>query len=295
VVINDINPVAFELIKENVKRNSVKAEVHNRNANSLLNEVKGDLVDVDPFGSPVPFIMSSLSALRNKGLLALTATDTSALTGSSPSSCRRKYGAINQRLSFHREVGLRILISKVVSEAASVDLAAYPTLTYYTDYYYRAYFRVVKGAKRADELLKRLGYYVECNKCGYSEGRSYVDQITCPRCGNSIMRIAGPLWMGELWDQEVLEGLTSELNEFSYLPSSRRVHKLLTTLKQETPYQNFHYWKIDWLCSIRKWSIPKKEKVIQCVGRASATHLDSNGIRSDAEFEDILKCLTHTS
>ena len=43
-------------------------------------------IDIDPFGSPVPFIDSAIQSLARTGVLEVTATDTAALTGSSLSS-----------------------------------------------------------------------------------------------------------------------------------------------------------------------------------------------------------------
>ena len=50
-------------------------------------------IDIDPFGSPVPFIDSAIQSLARTGVLEVTATDTAALTGASLSSQKRRYGA----------------------------------------------------------------------------------------------------------------------------------------------------------------------------------------------------------
>ena len=43
---------------------------------------KFDIVDLDPYGSMVPFLYSALKALRKGGLLCVTCTDTRVLCGS---------------------------------------------------------------------------------------------------------------------------------------------------------------------------------------------------------------------
>lgn len=82
VVINDISPEASRLTEHNAKLgNSVKKiEVANEDANLLLSRYAAprkrfDYIDIDPFGSPAPYLDSALRAIRDGGLLALTATD----------------------------------------------------------------------------------------------------------------------------------------------------------------------------------------------------------------------------
>ncbi|MFQ5891611.1 MAG: tRNA (guanine(10)-N(2))-dimethyltransferase, partial [Candidatus Methanofastidiosia archaeon] len=58
VHLNDLNPKSYKLIKENLKLNNIEAEVSNIDANILLREIKFDVVDIDPFGSPVYYLDS---------------------------------------------------------------------------------------------------------------------------------------------------------------------------------------------------------------------------------------------
>jgi len=82
VLINDINTQAVKLAKHNVELNNVqdRVRVSHKDANCLLSchgkpRQRFDVVDLDPFGTPVPYIDSAIRALHNKGLFALTATD----------------------------------------------------------------------------------------------------------------------------------------------------------------------------------------------------------------------------
>jgi len=72
VVVNDINPQAAKLAKLNVERNKLTEQVSvtNEDANLLLSRYAAprkrfSFVDVDPFGSPVPYMDSAVRALRN--------------------------------------------------------------------------------------------------------------------------------------------------------------------------------------------------------------------------------------
>lgn len=84
-VVNDRSKEAFELIKRNIEINELSnlVEVKSTDANIALRENLGrfNFVDLDPFGSPAPFVDAACGALSRKGMLALTATDTAPLSG----------------------------------------------------------------------------------------------------------------------------------------------------------------------------------------------------------------------
>ena len=126
---NDYSEKAIELINKNIKlnklntgKNKVKQKnktkdkiiIHNKDANLFLRQSKGfDYIDIDPFGTPNPYLDSAMIKLSRKGILAITATDTSALCGTFPKACRRKYWAEPLRNELKHEIGLRILTRKI--------------------------------------------------------------------------------------------------------------------------------------------------------------------------------------
>ncbi len=109
VVMGDLSREAHALIMRNLERNggvSDRAEAVRGDANELLSRVKCDVVDLDPFGSPpAPFISSAVRALRDGGLLCLTATDLGVLEGRHYNKAVRRYGVFPLRVPFSREVG----------------------------------------------------------------------------------------------------------------------------------------------------------------------------------------------
>ena len=119
--INDHNPEAIKQINENMKinfpekslTNEVSVRIFMKDANIFLLESHGfDYIDLDPFGPPVAFLDSTCKRIARDGILAATATDTSALCGSFPDACKRKYAATPLRCPIMHELGLRILIKK---------------------------------------------------------------------------------------------------------------------------------------------------------------------------------------
>ena len=79
-----------------------EAEFPSKNGefNSLLGDLRASVisqgwhwVDIDPFGSPIPFLDTAMQSLARRGVLEVSATDTAALTGSSKNPLMRRYGA----------------------------------------------------------------------------------------------------------------------------------------------------------------------------------------------------------
>jgi tRNA (guanine26-N2/guanine27-N2)-dimethyltransferase len=203
VTLNDADPLAAALCTRNAARNGITgARVTSRRLEPLLAEERFDLVDIDPFGSPARFLAGGVRAVRRGGVLALTATDTPALCGSTPRPCARRYGARPWRGEAMHEVGLRILIGAVVREAARTDLVAEPVLSMAEDHYVRVFLRVGKGAQRADAVLKLVGYAWRGEDGGVATG-PHAPGGPCPWPGPW----AGPLWLGPLHDRAVVAAL----------------------------------------------------------------------------------------
>ncbi|WP_252896532.1 hypothetical protein [Metallosphaera hakonensis] len=73
IIFNDKNPISIEIISKNVKNNGlVNSKVVKSDANSLMHQVKVEYTDLDPFGSPAPFLFAGISSLRRRGYLGVT-------------------------------------------------------------------------------------------------------------------------------------------------------------------------------------------------------------------------------
>ena len=281
VIANDKNSNAVELIKKNAELNGVQIAVYNRDANSLLYEIKAEYVDLDPFGTPVPFLGSAIWASTR--YLGVTATDLTALECASKSSARRKYDVMCEKLSFSKEVGIRVLLGKIAREAASLEKGVTPLLSFYYDYYYRVFLRVERGSGRAKRALSNLGYYYECPKCGFRFiDRECRGDAKCPKCG-SKMKSAGPLWIGKLGEEDVIGRVLQNVQ-------TREEQKLLTQILSEIRY-NEPYYNTDFLASLYKTNPPKIAHMVKCLGEATRTHFDDKGFKTNRGFEDVISCL----
>lgn len=294
IIFNDRNKNSVELIQKNIELNKIpNTAVFNKDANSLLYEIKSDFIDIDPFGSPAPFILSSINAVKRGGFIAYTATDLAPLEGRARRSCMRKYFTSNYKLSLSKEIGLRVLISKVIQESAIIEKTVYPLISYYSDYYYRVFFKVINGAKRADASLENLGYIYECQDCGYHEVSSTQCINKCSYCGSKNIKIVGPLWLGNLIDKDFSKNLYQNIEKFSYLKYYNKIRSIIDLLINESNY--IGYYNLDFLASKHKINVPAVTKMIECLGDASRTHFDSKSIKTNKKFEDILLCIKKLS
>ncbi|NPV61445.1 MAG: tRNA (guanine(10)-N(2))-dimethyltransferase [Methanotrichaceae archaeon] len=282
VVLNDISPRACELIARNAARNELEGlEVCNCDANVLMHSRHFEAVDLDPFGSPSPFLSAAASSARS--YLFITATDTAPLCGAHLSSGIRKYMARPLNTDYHREMGARVLLGLAARELARVDKAMQPLLTHATQHYLRTYLRVCKGAALADRCLQEMGYLEHCFRCGSfhllaeprPEGR-------CRAC-NEATTLAGPLWLGKIQEQEVIGPALEQLQ------GNRPAEKLLDSCAREIDapmYYDHHS-----ICERLNLTPGKIEVLLDDLRsrgwRASRTHFCGVGIKTDAPLREV--------
>ncbi len=209
VTMVEFNATSLEIAKRNARRNRVASRCHfvHEESNEYLHSRFGRLerfehVDVDPFGSPAPYVHGALAAAADGGIVSLTATDTAALCGTFPAVAFRRYGASVVKSEFVHEVAIRVLLGFCARMGGTLDTAIEPVAAHNTLHYLRVYFRVMRGAARSDRCLEEVGYVASCPAC-HENSTSPRGDSSCPRCGGRVMPI-GPLWIGKLVDAKVV-------------------------------------------------------------------------------------------
>lgn len=302
VILNDINPEAVKLIKENVLLNNLgdRAGIYGEDANALLYKLKAsgvrlDFIDIDPYGTPTPFIRSALWSVRRGGFLGITATDIAPLSGSRWLAGSRKYDVRIFKTDFGYEVGLRILLGYIARRAAEMERSIKPLISVLYDQYYRVTIVVDKGVRKSQEMLSRdLGYIYYCSNCLFRRYSTDIEleMLKCPKCG-SRLELIGPLWIGSLVDREFLKCLNTLAMDYMYLGSRDKLVKMLKIIENEVnvPY----YYELVALSSKLRINVPKVDKVIECLTHegyeASRTHLSSTGVKTSADYDVIVSCL----
>jgi tRNA (guanine26-N2/guanine27-N2)-dimethyltransferase len=303
VVMGDINEKAFQLARYNAAMCglSEKIKVENEEANFLLNSYSAphtrfDVIDIDPFGSPVHFLDSSIRALRDGGLLTLTATDMAPLCGVHPKACIRKYGGKPLRTEYCHELAVRLLAGCLATTAARYEIGIRVAFSHRAEHYVRLYATVKYGAKAADEALANMGYILHCFKCFHREsvkglfGSKHPE--SCVECG-SRLTVGGPLWVGELSNVEFLKLMEeqSARNMFRY---KERMRKILSLMGTEVNGQ-ISYYVVDKLCDSLNLPVPSVKKVVDTLRengfQASLTHFNPRGIRSNVSASRITRMI----
>ena len=306
VVVNDISSKATTLVEFNVKLNNLadKVSVANEDANLLLSRhaaprKRFDYVDVDPFGSPVPYMDSALRALRNGGLLALTATDMAPLCGVHPKACIRKYGGKPLRTEYCHELAVRLLAGCLASMAAKHGIGVSPLFSYSDYNYVRTYAMTSYGAKQADKSIQEMGFILHCFSCFHREslkGLTSLLRRDCPECGSKL-QVAGPLWLDSLWDDKFCSKLSDEV-EARNLPNKAKIRNLLMLITKEIEAP-ITYYAIDKLCDEFNLPVPSLSRVFTELEKggfqAVPTHFNRKAVRTDASATALRKTVTMLS
>ena len=293
VMISDISERAVKLAKRNVHLNGLneRVTVQHKDANCFLSchgapRKRFDIIDVDPFGSPVPYLDSAVRALRNKGVLAATATDLAPLCGVHAKACVRKYGGKPLRTEYCHELAVRLLAGCVATVAAKHDIGVRVLFSHSTDHYIRVYAQIAYGAKKADASIKNLGYLLHCFNCFHREtARNPFDlRVTkCPEC-DSQLDWAGPLWLGKIFDSQFCK-LMSQENRRTAFRNSGKITKLLALAKDEAEAP-VTYYVLDRISGKLALPVPSVSVVLQNLRNmgfhAFPTHFNSRGVRTEA-------------
>jgi tRNA (guanine26-N2/guanine27-N2)-dimethyltransferase len=306
VTIGDFNENAYRLAAHNVQINGLSkiADVEKKEANDLLSShgaprKRFDVVDIDPFGSPVPFLDSSLRALKNRGLIALTATDMASLSGVHPKACIRKYGGKPLRTEYCHELAVRLLAGCLATVAGKHDLGVDIVFSHRGEHYIRVYAAIHYGAKNADDNQTKMGFILHCFKCFHREvvhGPLWIERKqACSECGSNLS-VAGPLWIGNISSQEVCKTMEQELIT-RRLRFAVKIKKMLNLISDESNGPPT-YFVIDDMCDTLNLQVPSSRKVIEALKiegfDVTPTHFSTRGMRTDAPasvFANVLRRL----
>ncbi|HVN65930.1 MAG TPA: tRNA (guanine(10)-N(2))-dimethyltransferase [Methanomicrobiales archaeon] len=291
VTINDRDPLAVELIRRNADRAGVTAEVTQSDVNVLLSSRRFDCVDLDPFGTPAPFVDSAARSTRR--CLFVTATDTAPLCGAHGPAGARRYFAHPVNNEYHGETGLRTLLGFVVREVVKYDRGIEPLLCFTREHAIRLHLRVRPGARAADRTLDRIGYILQCDRCFHREERAGLVAPCgeCP-CGGRFLPI-GPLWLGAINDPRTLAAMLDRLPSVP-LAGGEHLYRLLSLLQEELPTSS-HY-DYHRMAKALRCSPPPMELVLGRLRDAgfhvSRAHYTGTAIKTDAPVGVVERAIT---
>ncbi len=281
---NDINPGACRQMVENFILNAIPPErvkISTQDANLLFVQRQRrsfDYIDIDPFGSPVPFLYNAFHALRMVGgMLGVTATDTALLHAAHAKACLLKYAAKPLHAPFLKEMGARILVQYIHTIAASLGFAIEPKIVVSQAHFVKAFVKVKRSKTMASKNLAEIGWVHFCPKCWYTTvtlGKfNLAFPLRCAQCGGDY-ETAGPAWLGQLFDLTYLETMATACQGEETFPEKAPTLRLLELMRQDHdgPLFGIH---IHQLCDKLNVSGPSFEFI-----RAELTKLGYESYRS---------------
>ncbi len=296
ICINDANPQAYNLINRNLELNKkhivktnaqpAKINVFNEDANLLMMKSKGfDYIDIDPFGTPNPFLDIAVRRVSRGGILAVTATDTSALAGTFPKACLRKYFAKPLHNHLKHESGLRILIRKIQMIGAQYGKAFSPLLAYAKQHYMRVFLKCEKGLQKSNLILETHKFLLYCPNCTFFVV-SKNNSANCIYCGTD-MEYAGPLYIGKIYHKPLIRKM---------LTNSFKGRDFLEIISNEVDIPGFY--DLHTIAKKHKLPLISMDKLVKMLKekdiKASRTHFLPTAIKADCSIKDIVNIMKHT-
>lgn len=275
IVSNDLSPPAINAIKVNISYNEVGQVVQPNLGDarvymySLLGKEKAardgvnvgrfDVVDLDPYGTAVPFLDAAVQAVHDGGLLCVTCTDAAVFASAGyPEKTFSLYGGLPARGAHNHEVGLRLIINAIATSAAKYSLSVEPLLSLSIDYYVRVFVRVYRSPAEVKFLSSNTMLVYNCDSgCGAWTTQSLVNIKTkvgkkeqniqqhviaqapvasthCEHCGTKT-HMAGPMWAGPLHNPHFIHRILNMLPgaDRGVYKTVDRIEGMLTTALEE--------------------------------------------------------------
>ena len=284
-------------------------------------------VDIDPYGSPLPFLDTAIQSLARRGVAEISATDSAALTGSSKNALLRRYGARVRTDGLAHDSGLRVLLATVARTAARHERAIEPLLSIWESHHLRVSVSVRRSVERANDIEESIGWRVASPTA--EEVSSSIQAGMHPDTGldslpmhcllplshpvnRSDKRISGPMWIGPLGQSGAMASMTEERALELCGPSSigddpagwsdkdfererRRVTRSIRHISEEAVTIDApHLILVDDLASwLGSGSPPSPSGMVEALcetgHRAAVAHYGKPAFRTDAPWDEIAR------
>jgi tRNA (guanine26-N2/guanine27-N2)-dimethyltransferase len=241
-----------------------------------------DLVDVDCFGTAVPYLSTMLWATKIGGLIYLTSTDGKTLTGHLPENSIQAYGAIARSHPAAHEQALRLLIGSTQQQAAAKGLGIEPIFSLFTGQTYRLMMRLVAKPHLTD---KNYGFLAYCHSCGNYRTVTWrkLGKISCA-CNHPALTVSGAMWLGKLHHRQQLERFKILAQQLEW----QEVTELLSLMAAEIDFPPYFYTLRE-IGSRGKLDLPKRSHLIQALQdqgyQATATHINPQAIKTNVDLD----------
>jgi tRNA (guanine26-N2/guanine27-N2)-dimethyltransferase len=293
VTLLDINKAAHRSTVSNLKRNRIKAHAFNKGIDEYAATCRDryDVIDLDPFGTPVPYLNDVMRLATGDSLLMVTATDTAVLCGAQTSACIKLYGAKPLHNELCKEAGLRILAGFISRLAAQFNRGITIALSISDMHYMRLFVRMQHGAEMALSSIKENGFVSFCPACrdfSTLRGVAPVMSSKCNRCGGQV-EIGGPMWLGNLYDDKIRVAMRENIAEV-HLHSAVQLAQICA--EPDIPF----FYSLPMLSRRMKRGSVSPNRVMETLRdsgfTASKTQFDKDGLKTNASLEDVLYAMS---
>jgi tRNA (guanine26-N2/guanine27-N2)-dimethyltransferase len=298
VYLNELNSFSLQLAKKSALANQVidkcffsSQEVSGfLSAREIIGGERFDVVDLDPFGTPSPFVDCLVRSVTDGGLFSVSATDSAVLCGVYPRVALRKYLGVPLRTDYCHEIGTRLIYGLLSMTAMRFETGIMPLFCHHDKHYFRAYGLLEVGNKYSIQNEERMGFVLHCFNCGFrtvichSEfmhpKRAPSDSLfLCPDCSKSKLRAAGPLWIGPIQSQQFVRKC-ADLSQLSVFEE-----------ELDLPL----YYDLSVMTDEMGITTPRIQHVIDSLRKAgrsaSRTRLNPKAVRTDAPLKEIRSLL----
>lgn len=181
IVACDLSETSFEIFKKNLdinnltENNKIRYVLSDTNKHMATVEYpfKYNVIDLDPYGSAVPFLYEGIKAIQNGGLLCITCTDTRVLCGDDRHKCYYLYGSAHGGNATIEETGIRILLY-TISRVASIQMKAIKVLlSVQSDFYIRVFVQIIESRQECWKTIEKHGTEYHCKQCSISFFQSF--------------------------------------------------------------------------------------------------------------------------
>lgn len=305
-VMFDANPLAVATIRANVEHYGLESrtKVILGDAKMLLlsesRERRFDFVDIDPFGSPAPYLSAAVQSIRpGGGLLAVTATDMPVLCGVYPQVAFRKYGGLSVRSPFCKEAAVRLVIGLAFRVAGMNNLSVQPLASLAHNHYVRVWLWIREDRRGANHDMSNMGVLRFCPTCMQVDTvalRKLADmpslQHQTDNCSGRVS-CTGPLWIGGLYDEDTLTSAMSALSHYDYL--SNELWDLVGTMNEEQHLADRPYIDLHSVCDAYRLIPPRTRDLMTALSqmghRVTKTHFSPTAIRTDASVHELVSVM----
>jgi len=293
--LNDNSERAFASMVLNLEKNSLVGKAHPSKIDANLfhaehssTGTRFDMLDIDPFGTPIRFLDTGVRAVKHGALISITATDTANLFGVQRRAAKILYGVNVLKTGFMREVGIRVLLKALGEAAARSERGIEPIISVASRHYVKIIARVLKGRKHAFQTASKINFLKLRKANGIYEPMGPIDPSEA-RVDDSCILI-GPLYVGKVFSKNWVEKIAVERVEKNWL--DEKISKITNSLLSDDQ-ETIGGFDLVGLASSLRIAPPSIriiiDKLLEKGFQACRSGFDANCIKTDAKLDDLIK------